>query len=45
MKSKKYGNFRIDEYGHIEYYVGWCCLEYEDVENLKKILRLKGEEI
>jgi len=33
------GNFRIDNNGNIEFYVGWCQLEYQDIEDLRKILK------
>jgi ribosomal protein L1 len=39
MKTKRFGNFRIDRFGNIEFYIGWCGLEYEDIQNLKKALK------
>lgn len=44
----KKGNFRLDKYGNIEFYVGWCGLDYQDIEDLKYLLseleirKLKG---
>ena len=38
----KKGNFRLDDNGNIEYYVGWCNLEYQDIEDLKYILAEKN---
>ena len=37
----KKGNFRIDEKGNIDYYVGWCGLEYQDIEDIKYLIALK----
>lgn len=39
MRTKKIGNFRIDNDGHIEFYVGWCAFEYKDMEDLATILQ------
>jgi len=38
-KEKQFGNFKVDNDGNIFYYVGWCCLEYKDIENMKKSLK------
>jgi len=44
LKHKIFGNFRIDKKGNIDYYVGWCNLEYEDIDNLIKALtKIKNE--
>ena len=34
----KFRNFRIDKTGHVEFYVGWCNLEEDDIESLKYVL-------
>jgi len=39
MKTKKIGNFRIDKDGSIDYYVGWCSLDYKETEDLKELLK------
>ena len=31
----KRGNFKLSKNGRIDYYVGWCGLEFEDIEDLK----------
>jgi len=34
----KRGNFKLSKNGRIDYYVGWCGLEFEDIEDLKYLL-------
>ena len=35
------GNFRLTKNGDIEYYIGWCVLEHQDIEDLKYLLAEK----
>ena len=37
-KELKKGNFSLDKDGNISYYVGWCALDYKDLEDLKYLL-------
>lgn len=37
----KKGNFKIDEDGDIQYDQGWVTLNPEDIDNFKKILKIK----
>ncbi len=32
------GSFRMSKHGNIEFNVGWCALEEQDMEDLKYIL-------
>ena len=38
MENEKRGNFRLDKNGDISFYVGWCNLEYKDIEDLKYLM-------
>ena len=34
----KFGNWEVGDYG-INFFVGWCSLEDEDIENFRKALK------
>ena len=36
--EKKFGNFTVNKWG-MDYYVGYCSLEEEDIKNLEKALK------